>query len=103
MSKLKDAFIKFAVWVGVFLIGVLGGMGALLMVFSRRSPKDTKDIEAKLREKSADDIIDSLDNADRVRAIISGHGVSPDADSSEAPTKLHDTSIWGDGPVFPRK
>ena len=105
MGKVKEWFGRFLVSVGFFLIGTLAGMGGLVLWFARkerRAAKTRKEIEDELRKKSPDDIVDSLDNADAVRAIITGHGVSPDDNPAPGDATLHDSSVWGTGNIFHR-
>lgn len=103
MKKLKDLAISFLVELGVFLIGILAGMGGLLLLFYKKSPPNKEKIEEKLREKSPDDIVDMLDNSDAVRAIITGHGVRPDNDEPTPGTpELHDSSRWTNRNIFRR-
>lgn len=104
MGKVKEWFQGFLVSVGVFLIGALAGMGGLVLWFARRerrAAKTRKEIEDELRKKSPDDIVDSLDNADAVRAIITGHGVGcPDDNPAPGDATLHNPSVWGTDNIF---
>lgn len=88
---------KFWGYVWAFLSGVLGALAAYFAF--RKPPPDARDIEDKLREKDASDIISSLSNAGRVSAIISHYG--PDSDNSPTgDAELRDSGLWGRSDIF---